>query len=131
MIGDSSEFGPVDLLGALAVNAISTNQACKHTAFRWGIKKRGSEEVKAFLDYRFLGGIVAAGAAQMMNDPRIQRVGHDVATGLLGSYVATETCRKAAEKAASHSVAAPPALDAPATAPQGQTEGAQNYVYGW
>ena len=58
--------------------------------------------------------------------------------GLLGSFVATETCRKAAQKvvdaggAQSFYTSAGPALSEPAAAPAAATaEGSANYVYGW
>jgi hypothetical protein len=139
MIGDTTEFGPVDLLGALAVNALTTNMACKNPAFRVGIKKKGTEDIPPFADYRFLGGVAAAVGGQFLNDARMQRVGHDLACGLLGSFVATETCRKAAQKvvdaggAQSFYTSAGPALSEPApAAPAAATaEASANYVYGW
>ena len=133
MLGDTTQFGPVDLLGALALNAVATNQACKATSFRVGMKKKGSENVPAYADYRFLGGIAAAAAGQFLNDPRIQRVGHDVACGLLGSYVATETCRKHAEKIVENANASDNFAQISADAPQVSENrvGASNYVYGW
>ena len=137
MIGDTTEFGPVDLLGALAVNALTTNMACKNPAFRVGIKKKGTEDIPPFADYRFLGGVAAAVGGQFLNNPAMQRVGHDLACGLLGSFVATETCRKAAQKvvdaggAQTFYSSPAPALSEPSPAPAAQAEGAQNYVYGW
>lgn len=101
MLGDASDFTPLDLLGSLGLNAASTHFACKDGSLRVGIKigKGGADgkgEVHAATDYRFLAGLGAAVAAQF-GPPMARRVGHDVATGLLGSYVATETCRMAAE----------------------------------
>lgn len=92
MLGDASEFAPLDLLGALALNAVSTNMACKQPQFRVGIKNK-SGEVPAWADFRFLGGVTAALVGQF-GGPQVRRVGHDAAVGLLGSYVATETCRR-------------------------------------
>jgi hypothetical protein len=96
MLGDASDFTPLDLLGSLGLNAASTHFACKDGSLRVGIKIGEKKEVHAATDYRFLAGLGAAVAAQF-GPPMARRVGHDVATGLLGSYVATETCRMAAE----------------------------------
>lgn len=94
MLGDASDFSPIDLLGTLAVNAAATNFACKGQNLRTGIAVKG--EVKAWSDYRFIGGVTAALVGQFGN-PMVRRAGHDLATGLLNSYVATETCKRHAE----------------------------------
>ena len=138
MLGNTTPFGPIDLLGALALNTVATNAACKNVAFRVGMAKKGTSDIPAWADYRFLGGIAAAAAGQFLNDPRIQRVGHDVACGLLGSYVATETCRKHAQKVCDNAQAAnyfqttgaaqiTDTTTATATAPVKSP----NYAYGW
>jgi hypothetical protein len=147
-LGDSSPFAPVDLLGGLVTNVVATNFACKNHSFRTGIamkNKSGVEEVPAYLDFRFLGGVAAAVAGQLIPNPMARRVGHDLASGLLNSYVATETCRRHALQRVSDTEwqsedgplhpsqmkqqLAEPAAAAPA---QAQPEkGAQNYAYGW
>jgi hypothetical protein len=100
MLGDASDFTPLDLLGSLGLNAAATHFACQDGTLRTGFKvlnkKSGVKEVIPLTDARFLGGLAAALAGQF-GPPMARRVGHDVATGLLGSFVATETCRRAAE----------------------------------
>jgi hypothetical protein len=63
-----------------------------------GIKDK-SGAVPVWGDARLLGGIGAALAAHFMGDGNdmVRRGGHDVATGLLNSFVATESCRRAAQ----------------------------------
>lgn len=154
-LGDSSPFAPVDLLGGLVANVLATNAACQNYDFRVGIgitakdaqgnvKKDGQgqeiKEVPAFLDYRFLGGLAAAVGGQLTNNPMARRVGHDVASGLLNSFVATETCRNHALKRVSqaewasedgpHRSSTNRMLDDQAAA-QGAPAGAPNYAYGW
>jgi len=152
-LGDSSPFAPVDLLGGMVLNALATNMACKDADFRVGIKittknDQGQEvkETPAYLDYRFLGGLAAAVAGQLVPNPMHRRIGHDMASGLLNSFVATETCRRhalerggaSAEGAAS---AAPAAQSKQIASERGgggntisgqaQHAGATNYAYGW
>ena len=134
MLGDTSEFGPLDLLGSLAVNAATTRMACQSDSLRYGIKVKG--DVPAYADFRFLGGVAAAAAGQFINSPTARRVGHDAAVGLLGSYVATEMCRsKALERASAAAPAIPedasPRARRAAAAAATAEEGAKNYVYGW
>jgi hypothetical protein len=88
MLGDTSEFGPLDLLGSLAVNAATTRFACQSPTLRYGLKVKG--DVPAYADFRFLGGVAAAAAGQFINDPTARRVGHDLATGLLGEQLGCE-----------------------------------------
>ncbi len=141
MLGDASEFSPIDLLGTLAVNAAATNFACKGQNLRTGIAVKG--EVKAWSDYRFIGGVAAALVGQFGN-PMVRRAGHDLATGLLNSYVATETCKRHAEfkireQGASDASAAaaaqiPAAAPAPAAAGgknRAYARGSMNSSYGW
>lgn len=158
MLGDASDFTPLDLLGSLGLNAASTHFACQDGSLRIGIKigrggADGKGEVHAATDYRFLAGLGAAVAAQF-GPPMARRVGHDVATGLLGSYVATETCRMAAEAKHGWDIKLDPsdyvesdkryiaasAPSAPSTPPQkeaGKTvspnrgRGSMNSAYGW
>jgi hypothetical protein len=138
MLGDASDFTPLDLLGALALNAVSTNVACKNDAFRVGIKNKTTGDIPAWADFRFLGGVAAAAAAQF-GGPMVRRAGHDAAVGLLGSYVATETCRKHAiarlnAVQGGGAAAAPqqiPAQAAPQPVPAAAPAGAPNYAYGW
>jgi len=128
MLGDASEFTPLDLLGALAVNAVTTNVACKSEAFRTGIKNKQGE-IPAYADFRFLGGVAAAAVAQF-GGPNVRRAGHDAAVGLLGSYVATETCRRHAVAKIQEQAAAPTPAAIPASAPAAEaTQG--DYGYGW
>jgi hypothetical protein len=132
MLGDSSEFAPLDLLGALALNAVGTNMACRDASFRVGIKNKQGE-VPAWADFRFLGGVTAALVGQF-GGPQVRRVGHDAAIGLLNSYVATETCRRHAMARLNQGQVA----QAPAALPGGQAipEAAQAEAvtagyYGW
>ena len=139
-LGDSSPFAPVDLLGGLVVNVVATNMTCKDPNFRIGIKNKAGV-VQPFTDYRFLGGLAAAVAGQFSNNPMITRVGHDVASGLLNSFVATETCIKnMRETGALQSSAPAPAQISESmeleedSAPRGggNYAGAHaNYAYGW
>ena len=39
MLGDASDFTPLDMLGSLAINAVATDRACRSEAFRVGISK--------------------------------------------------------------------------------------------
>jgi hypothetical protein len=144
-LGDSSPFAPIDLVGGLVTNVVATNMACQNHSFRTGIKMKnasGVEEVPAYLDYRFLGGMAAAVAGQLVPNAMARRVSHDLASGLLNSYVATETCRRHAlqrvtadewnsmasqgqiEQAPSQAAAAEPAA-------AGVKLGGGNYAYGW
>jgi len=145
-LGDSSPFAPIDLVGGLVTNVVATNMACQNHSFRTGIKMKnasGVEEVPAYLDYRFLGGMAAAVAGQLVPNAMARRVSHDLASGLLNSYVATETCRRHAlqrvtadewnsmvsqgqiEQAPAQAAAAEPA------AAGAKVSGAGNYAYGW
>jgi hypothetical protein len=144
MLGDASDFTPLDLLGSLGLNAAATHFACQDGTLRTGIKVKGV--VEAYTDARFLGGLAAAIAGQF-GPPMARRVGHDVATGLLGSFIATETCRKAAEAKKKHieMVAdAEPAPQISESAPAGKkagkgkvngdmnyARGSMNSSYGW
>lgn len=133
MLGDSSEFAPLDLLGALALNAVGTNMACRDPSFRVGIKN-SQGEVPAWADFRFLGGVTAALVGQF-GGPRVRRVGHDAAIGLLNSYVATETCRRHAMARLNQVQAAQAAAALPGgqAAPQAASAEAATagYGYGW
>ena len=99
-LGDASDFTPLDLAGSLAVNMGATHFAAKEASFRIGVMKNKDGEVPAWADARLIAGIGAAVVSQFASAgrPDLRRVGHDLATGLLGSYVATETCRAQAEK---------------------------------
>lgn len=146
MLGDASDFTPLDLLGSLGLNAAATHFACQDGTLRTGFKIGANKQVEAYTDARFLGGLAAALAGQF-GPPMARRVGHDVATGLLGSFVATETCRMAAKAKKQHiemvADVEPPQLteSAPASAPRGGAKakgGAKNYArgsmnssYGW
>jgi hypothetical protein len=145
MLGDASDFTPLDMLGSLAINAVATDQACKQESFRVGIAMKNADgspgDVPVWADFRFLGGLAAAAAAQF-GGPNVRRAGHDVAIGLLGSYVSTETCRKHAMKRLEEAksgyvpqqqlaegIPAQPAVEA---APAAATAtGGPNYAYGW
>jgi hypothetical protein len=157
-LGDSSPFAPIDLVGGLVTNVVATNMACKNHSFRTGIglavkdasgnavvDANGQKvtEVPAYLDFRFLGGMAAAVAGQLIPNPMARRVGHDLASGLLNSYVATETCRRhALERVSADEWKTDDgpqrrqlAEQAPAQAPAaGQAQapgGDKNYAYGW
>ena len=98
-LGDASDFTPLDLAGSLAVNMGVTHLAAKDDSFRVGIMKDKNGDVPAWADARLIGGAAAAIISQFFaeGNPQLRRMGHDAAVGLLGSYVATETCRSAAE----------------------------------
>lgn len=145
MLGDASDFTPLDLLGSLGLNAAATHFACQDGTLRTGFKIGANKQVEAYTDARFLGGLAAAIAGQF-GPPMARRVGHDVATGLLGSFVATETCRMAAKAKKQHIemvpdqiTEAPPADSAPAgKGAKGVKSGGGNYArgsmnssYGW
>ena len=143
-LGDSSPFAPVDLLGGLVVNVVATNMACKNHSFRTGVaiknKKTGQKEVPPLLDYRFLGGLAAAVGGQLIDNPMARRVGHDMASGLLNSFVATETCRRHALQRVTAEEWESPAPKMGGVQNQiGMDDmsgmhahaGASNYAYGW
>jgi hypothetical protein len=142
MLGDASDFTPLDLLGSLGLNAAATHFACQDGTLRTGFKIGANKQVEAYTDARFLGGLAAAIAGQF-GPPMARRVGHDVATGLLGSFVATETCRMAAKAKKQHiemvADAEPaPQLSESAPAAGAKAKGAKNYArgsmnssYGW
>jgi len=146
-LGDSSPFAPVDLLGGLVVNVVATNMACKNHSFRTGVvpsswwsKKTGQKEVPPLLDYRFLGGLAAAVGGQLIDNPMARRVGHDMASGLLNSFVATETCRRhALQRVTADEWASPAPAMCAAPNQLGMDDmsgmhahaGASNYAYGW
>jgi len=131
-LGDSSPFAPVDLLGGLVVNAVATNMTCKSPNFRVGIKNKQGI-IQPFADYRLLGGLAAAVAGQLSNNDMVTRVGHDLASGLLHSFVSTETCIKQMQNAGTLSAAAPAQIS------EENKEGSDNiyagahanYAYGW
>jgi len=130
MLGDASEFTPLDLLGALAVNAVTTKATCEQDVFRLGIANK-SGEIPPWADFRFLGGIAAAAVAQF-GGPMVRRAGNDAALGLLGSFVATETCRNQAIKKLNEAGGSSAAAAGPPQAePQAAPAGAQNHQYGW
>tara|TARA_Y100000389_G_scaffold192046_1_gene219048 strand:- start:1428 stop:1847 length:420 start_codon:yes stop_codon:yes gene_type:complete len=137
-LGDSSPFAPVDLLGGLVVNVVATNMTCKDPNFRIGVKNKEGV-IQPFADYRFLGGLAAAVAGQLSNNPMVTRVGHDVASGLLNSFVATETCIKNMRDAGTLQAAGAPAQIAEGDEVPGSGNFAgghmggahANYAYGW
>jgi hypothetical protein len=132
-LGDSSPFAPVDLLGGLVVNAVATNMTCKSPNFRVGIKNKQGV-IQPFADYRLLGGLAAAVAGQLSNNDMVTRVGHDLASGLLNSFVATETCIKQMQNTGALSAAAPAQIsEGEEGGPgSGNYAGAHaNYAYGW
>ena len=89
MLGDTSEFGPIDLLGGIAVNMGATKFALAKPDLRVGIALGKDKKVQPYSDFRFLGGVAAALAGQF-GPPMVRRAGHDLANGLLNSFVATE-----------------------------------------
>ena len=143
-LGDSSPFAPIDLVGGLVTNVVATNMACQNHSFRTGIKMKnasGVEEVPAYLDYRFLGGMAAAVAGQLVPNAMARRVSHDLASGLLNSYVATETCRRHAlqrvtadewnSMASQGQIEQAPAQAAAAEPAAAGAKNTGNYAYGW
>ena len=140
MFGEPSDFSPLDLLGSLGLNVAATHTAVKrgNGEFRMGIKVKG--EVPAYTDYRFLIGAGAAIGAQFAQGHMTRRVGHDIASGLLNSYVATETMRQIgkteqaiiqSEMSAQRQLPAPP-VDVPANAPAVPVDAeGMGYDFGW
>jgi hypothetical protein len=149
MLGDASDFTPLDLLGSLGLNAASTHFACQDNSLRVGFKMNG--EIQPYTDALFIGGLAAALVGQF-GPSMARREGHDVATGLLGSFVATETCRMAAQKKKEHwemvqdqeaaasqqalpdnsqAAAAPKRAKAPAGGKNYGGRGSMNSAYGW
>lgn len=147
-LGDASDFTPLDLLGSLGLNAAATHFACQDGSLRTGFKVGSGEtkQVEAYTDARFLGGVAAALVGQF-GPPMARRVGHDVATGLLGSFVATETCRAAAKAKQKQIIFQDTAAEAAAITDQstastaaskkgekakmGYGRGSMNSAYGW
>jgi hypothetical protein len=148
--GSTSEFGSVDLLGTLAVNAGVTHLAAKKADFRTGIaikqKDENGRETKAvpgYLDYRFLGGLASAVIAGTVGrrNAMVSRAGHDVASGLLNSFVATETMRNACMQGAAGGSSVAPAAAQPQGGGNmlgvaddelaGEYAVSGNYAYGW
>ncbi len=147
MLGDASDFTPLDLLGSLGLSSAATHFACKDGTLRVGLKIAGKDGVKAvqpYTDARFLVGIGAVLAAQF-GPPMARRVGNDVANGLLHSYVNTETCRMSSEasKSAAAAASAAPQAQIPESSPRearrekqkasGQSNryGSMNSAYAW
>lgn len=127
MLGDTSEFGPIDLLGGIAVNVGATKFALAKPDLRVGIALGKDKKVQAYSDFRFLGGVAAAIAGQF-GPPMVRRAGHNLANGLLNSFVATEMVAAKAKE-----LCAPDGFRAPAkqigeTIPD-MAEGAGNYAY--
>jgi hypothetical protein len=84
--------------------------------------------------------MAAAVAGQLVPNAMARRVSHDLASGLLNSYVATETCRRHAlqrvtadewNSMASQGQIEQAAAQAPAAQPAAAGDGAKNYAYGW
>jgi hypothetical protein len=101
MLGDTSDYGAIDLLGVLGVNALGSHLACQNPTLRVGVfgMKDKTGDVPAYLDARFILGTVATIVGQFSGEyTMVRRAANDLATGALGSYVATETCRRAALK---------------------------------
>ena len=115
MTGGSSEYAPLDLIVSLGINAGVTHIACQNDSFRVGIKMGG--EIPAYADFRFIGGVGAGIVAQLLGPASFmgKRAAHDLATGLLGSYVSTEMCRANALKRMEQA---------------GEEEGSENYLLG-
>jgi len=80
---------PLDLLGGLAVNYVGTRQAAGTGNLRYNPFVEADTWWK---DIRFLLGVAGVAAGQL-DDGMMGRVGQDVATGSLNSFVATEAMR--------------------------------------
>ena len=137
MYGETSEFGPIDLLAGLAVNIGGTHMACKNPTLRVGIKNKAGD-VPAYGDFRFIGGVLGALAGQYVENPMVRRASHDAAAGLLHSFVATETARRAAVqnieagRGPVAQVTDQSSAPAPEAAPaEAGKAGGGNYAYGW
>ena len=115
----STPTTPIDVIGALAVNFGGSTMAANNPNLRW-IPFGQSDNL--FLDGRVLGGLAGV-AAGMFGTGMVRRVGVDVAQGLLGSVVATESVRRASIAKLQQAQAAAPGATAawgtpaPAVAP--------------
>ena len=87
----TSKSGPVDVLGELVVNFLGTSMAARNPTLRTTV---GGADTP-FLDYRFLGGVVATGIGWGMGDGWGRRILYDGGAGLLHSFIGTETVRAA------------------------------------
>lgn len=89
----TTKTGAVDLLGALAGNYVLTNQASKSPELRWCWGDQ-NQPTSAWRDYRFGGGLVAAGVG-MLSSGDTRRVAFGAASASLHSFVGTEGIRRA------------------------------------
>ena len=112
----ASEFTPLDLIGALGVNAGLTYYACESDSFRIQTPVIG-EKIEEMVgdkfgwvsDARFILGLSTAALAHFGSKPSAKtgmpmiseataRGCHDIAAGAWTSLVATEVCRAVADK---------------------------------
>ena len=101
MLAEKTNFAPLDLVASLGINHFASKYATLDNSFRLAIYRDTNGDVPAWSDLRFLGGSIAVLYSQFYADevhPIVKRVSHDLAVGLLSSFVATETCRSAAVK---------------------------------
>jgi len=105
-----SQFGPMDLVGVVAISGVMTSFACEDDEFRivdpyvgqWIADKAG-DRFGFIGDARFLAGTACALIAAYKGDARDGMVGkvcHDLAAASYTSLVATEVCRFMTEKEA-------------------------------
>ena len=101
MLAEKTNFAPLDLIASLGINHYASKYATLDDSFRLALYKDANGDVPAWSDLRFLGGAISVLFTQFYADeyhPIVQRVSHDLAVGLLSSFVATETCRSIAVK---------------------------------
>ena len=140
----STQFGAFDLMLSMGVNAGVTQMACKNPNFRWHITspKDPNSKYAMFNDWRFAGGLaltlggsyVAAEQKHRSGMETLARACHDGATGLLNSWISTETCRMHAQNMQTHAstASAPQLTSTPEQGvPVGEPVPSANYAYGW
>jgi len=101
LLAETTHFAPLDLVASLGINHFASKYATLDNSFRLAIYRDKNGDVPAWSDLRFLGGATAVLFSQFYAGeyhPLAQRVSHDLAVGLLSSFVSTETCRAAAVK---------------------------------
>jgi len=101
LLAEKTHFAPLDLVASLGINHFASKYATLDNSFRLAIYRDANGDVPAWSDLRFLGGATAVLFSQFYAEdyhPLAQRVSHDLAVGLLSSFVSTETCRAAAVK---------------------------------
>ena len=90
MLAEKTHFAPLDLVASLGINHFASKYATLDDSFRLAIYRDANGDVPAWSDLRFLGGATAVLFSQFYAEehhPLVQRVSHDLAVGLLSSFV--------------------------------------------